>query len=91
MGVFIENNLIAFCINELKESEYVVSHVIKADPAFGGAYSFLIQKSAEILTDNGKKYLNYEQDVGNPSLRLAKNLLRPCFFLKKYKVSYVYT
>ncbi|MCE9548884.1 phosphatidylglycerol lysyltransferase domain-containing protein [Candidatus Nomurabacteria bacterium] len=88
VGVFIDSELVAFCIDELKKSEYAISHVIKADPLFTGAYSFLMQRNAEILYTKGKKYFNYEQDVGSPSLRVAKTLFRPCFFLKKYLIAY---
>jgi uncharacterized protein len=90
VGVFLDDELIAFCVDELKDSEYAVSHIAKADPLFLGAYTFLMKKSAEILYSNGKRYLDYEQDLGIPNMRLAKSLFQPCFFLKKYKLSYLH-
>jgi uncharacterized protein len=87
-GVYVKGALIAFCINELKDSEYAVSHVTKTHPLFNGSYAFLIQKSSEVLCSLGKKYLNYEQDVGLANLRATKMSFRPVFFLKKYILTY---
>lgn len=87
VGIFVKNDLAAFCIDELMESEYAVSHVAKTDPSFSGINSFLMQKSAEILYSYGKRYFDYEQDLGLSNLRLGKTLFRPCFLLKKYNLS----
>ena len=89
VGIFLENELIAFCVDELKNSEYAVAHISKTNPLLVGINAFLMQKSAEILHSNEKKYLDYEQDLGKENLREAKRRFRPSFFLKKYQVSYV--
>lgn len=89
VGIFIDGELVAFSIDELKETEYVVSHIAKANPLFFGLFSFLMKENARIFVSYGKKYLNFEQDLGIPNLRLSKKLFRPAFFLKKYKISYL--
>jgi hypothetical protein len=86
IGVFVEEKLIAFSINEIMPSEYVVSHVVKTDHDFSGVHEFLIKKSSEMLFSMNKRLLNQEQDLGVPSLRDAKSRFRPAFFLKKYNV-----
>ena len=42
----------------------------------------------DILKEKGKKYLNYEQDLGKPNLRQAKTSFRPIGFLKKFICTY---
>lgn len=87
VGVFLDNKLVAFFINELLDSDYVCAHMMKADVSIDpGLYTFLIKKSAEILSSHNKKYINYEQDLGIESLRIAKARLRPVYFLKKYLI-----
>jgi len=56
VGVFIDDKLVAFCLNELIEPEYVVAHVLKADISIAGVYAFLMKKNAEELYFLGKKY-----------------------------------
>ncbi len=87
-GVFVDHKLVAFSINELTDEEYVMSHVVKADDAYTGIYAYLMQETAKVLHALGRKYLNFEQDLGIPSLRQAKTLFRPSFFLRKYIIKY---
>jgi hypothetical protein len=88
VGIFIENNLVAFCINELVGSEYAVAHVGKADLTTQYAFSFLMKKNAEVLYSHNRRFFNTEQDLGVENLRQAKMRFRPSFFLKKYIITY---
>ena len=88
-GVYINSKLCAFLIVELKDNDYVVGHVAKADISIKGINEYLLQKSAEVLFLNGKKFFNNEQDLGIEKMRMYKTQLRPLFFLKKYKISYL--
>ncbi len=87
VGVFIKEKMIAFMINELTSSQYVIAHASKIDRSFVGVNSFLIKKNSEILYSKNKVFFNYEQDLGVPSLRDAKSRFRPVFFLKKYQLT----
>jgi uncharacterized protein len=87
VGVYIGDELVACCINELTHAEYAVSHIAKADVNIPGASAFLMQQNAALLLPFGKTFLNTEQDLGEPKLRLAKERFRPCRFLKKYKIA----
>ncbi len=89
MGVFLDEKMLAFSIDEIMPSEYVVSHVVKCDHDFAGAHEFLIKKISELLFSKNKNLLNQEQDLGIDSMREAKMRFRPCFFLKKYTISSV--
>ncbi len=89
IGVFMDDTLVAFFVNELLHAEFVLAHLMKADMSIDrGLYAFLIKKSAEILSTFHKKFINYEQDLGIESLRIAKSRLNPVSFLKKYTIRY---
>ncbi len=85
--LFSEGKLIGFCINELlPNSEYAIAHFAKADVNYPGIYSYLLNQNCKFLIEKGKKYLNYEQDLGLPELRYSKNSFKPEFFLKKFTI-----
>lgn len=86
VGIKVDSKLIAFANAEITDSKYAIAHFAKADTQYPGIYSTLMHTLANTLFEAGVKYLNYEQDIGIPALRRAKNAFRPAFFLKKYKV-----
>jgi hypothetical protein len=88
VGVYSKDKLICFCVNEILNGEDALSHFAKADRSSAGSYAFLMKENALILQEKGKKYLNYEQDLGKPNLRHAKNSFRPIGFLKKFICTY---
>lgn len=90
VGVFIDNKLVAFCINELLKLNYAITHFAKADVKISsGLYTYLTQKNAEQLISFDKLFLNYQQDLGISGLRYSKYSFRPAFFLKKYRVRFI--
>lgn len=88
--IFCSGELIAYAIDEILDSEYVICHFAKANSNFSGVYSFLMKENCKTLLSLGKKTLNYEQDLGLEGLRYAKNAFRPKKFLKKFIVGYDY-
>ncbi len=88
VGVFLNEKLIGFFINELTKSEHVIAHASKIDKSFDGINSFLMKQNAEILFSLKKLVFNYEQDLGIENLRVAKTRFRPTVFLKKYKLTH---
>lgn len=88
-GVYIEEKLVAFSICEILDAKFAVLHFEKADEKYEGIYSYLMQENAKILSKYSLEYLNFEQDLGLPGLRLSKKSFSPIFFLKKYRISYV--
>jgi hypothetical protein len=88
IGIFAQEKLIGFFIEELTDSEYVVAHSSKIDNSFIGVNSYLMKKNAEMLFNKGKSLFNYEQDLGLENLRDAKMRFRPYGFLKQYHLTY---
>ena len=83
-GIFINDMLIAFSINEVVHDNYAFIHFEKADASYIGVFQYLKKITALQLQKLGCKYINYEQDLGIPGLRKAKESWRPVKYLKKY-------
>lgn len=68
-------------------SSFVV-HFVKADSQYKGIYQFVNQCFSAILPD---KYstINWEQDLGNPGLRQAKESYKPIGFVKKFRARFL--
>lgn len=89
LGVYIEEGLVGFSFYEILGKGFALSHFEKADAAsLVGIYPFIMQKTAEFLSERGVKYINFEQDLGISGLKEAKKDYAPVSFLKKYIVSY---
>lgn len=86
VGIFIKNKLIAFSINEVTHKNYAIIHFEKADTSYIGVFQYLKQQTAMYLEKLGCAYINYEQDLGIPSLRKAKQSWQPIKYLKKFKI-----
>lgn len=86
-GLYLNNKLIGYVINEPLKNGYYVGHFVKVDPSYVGIYQILEHESAKIMKEHGCRYLNNEQDLGDLNLRKSKSLWYPEFFLKKYRIS----
>ncbi|MDQ3076304.1 MAG: phosphatidylglycerol lysyltransferase domain-containing protein [bacterium] len=89
IGVFHNEKLEGFFINELTDSEHIVAHISKTNKELAGINSFLTKHNAVLLHPFEKQFFNYEQDLGIENLRVAKTRFRPIHFLKKYKLTYL--
>jgi hypothetical protein len=87
IAIFEDRAMLGFLIEELLQSEHVISHFWKCDTSYVGLYDALIQENARHLETLDKALLNFEQDLGIPGLRRNKQEYRPTTFLKKYFVS----
>jgi len=87
VGIYHKDTLIAYTINELLGGDYCVCHFMKCDNSFKGIYSHLVSETSIILSKAGKKYINFEQDLGLMNLRQAKKTFQPINFLKKYTIT----
>ena len=86
IGVFIENQLKGFSINEITWDHYGIIHYEKADISYTGIFQYLKQQSAINFKKQGCAYINYEQDLGIEGLKQAKLAWHPVKFLKKYTI-----
>jgi len=86
-GLFIDGTLEAFAFHEPIGEEHVVTHFEKTNPGYVGISSYFEHHYCQKLRDLGKKLINYEQDMGNEGLKLAKRLQKPTHLLKKYCIA----
>ncbi len=86
LGVYVNGQLVGFTTYHKIDNDYAIMTFEKGDITCEGIYSYLNHKTAIHLKELGCKYLNYEQDLGIPGLKKAKQLWRPVFFLNKYSI-----
>ena len=61
-------------------------HIEKANTELSGVYQKLVQCFAREFVNENVKYINREEDVGDPGLRKSKLSYRPLKLLEKYTV-----
>ncbi|MEE9614048.1 MAG: DUF2156 domain-containing protein [Thermodesulfobacteriota bacterium] len=71
---------------EIAGGDTFVTHFEKGVPGYTGLLQFVNQAFASILPEK-YRYINREQDLGEPGLREAKASYRPTGFVKKYLVT----
>ena len=86
LGIYHESDLIAFNIIDVMNKEYACIPFIKADTNFKGVFQYLMNETIKNLYDKGIKFINFEADLGIPSLRASKLSFRPIHFLKKFTI-----
>jgi hypothetical protein len=84
--IFIGDTPVGFSINNITDNEYAVSYFTKTSFSYRGANQVLMKETAKGLVSKGCKFLNFEEDLGLPGLRSAKESYKPSFFLRKYSV-----
>lgn len=87
LGIFIDGRLVAFSINEIVHDNYGLIHFEKANASYIGVFQYLKKITALNLQKLDCVFINYEQDLGIPGLRKAKESWHPINFLKKYIIS----
>lgn len=87
IGFYDKNKLICFSINEITHDGYGLIHFEKADTDYVGIYTAMKHEIARFLEQRGVSFINYEQNLGIPSLRKAKESYQPVKFFKKFTIS----
>ncbi len=83
---YVEGEPAAYTLGEeLAHGQSFVIHFEKALSKYKGIYQFVNQCFASILPEK-YKFINREQDLGDPGLRQAKMSYQPVGFVKKYRV-----
>lgn len=88
IGLYIDDKLAGFSINEVLSDGYAMNLFEKADTHYQGIFPYLRHITALYLLEAGSKFLSHEQDLGIEGLRKSKMSYNPHFFLKKYTVSH---
>ncbi|MCX5776829.1 MAG: phosphatidylglycerol lysyltransferase domain-containing protein [Candidatus Firestonebacteria bacterium] len=84
-AILINGKVQAFTILEELNANTAVGHVEKANTEYRGIYQAINQFAAEKLLQK-YKFVNREQDVGEPGLRKAKLSYNPVSFAEKYYI-----
>ena len=84
-AILVRDRVQAFALGEPLNDDTVVVHIEKASPDLHGAFQVINQ---EFLRNEwcGWKFVNREQDVGEPGLRKAKESYHPVKMVAKYIV-----
>lgn len=86
VSIFDDQKMLAFGSYELVRNGYAVGHFGKALPGYNGIYCALFYEIGKALKSENITYLNFEQDLGIPGLRQAKQKYKPVNYLRKYIV-----
>lgn len=78
--------IIAFAIGEVLGDTYFV-HIEKTDQSVRGANQMMAMSCARHYLDKGVRYVNREEDVGDPGLRTSKLSYHPHIVLEKFTVT----
>lgn len=86
VGLYVDNRMIGFSINNLLPKGYAMNLFEKADVTRTGAFPFLRHITCSYLAKYDRKWLNFESDIGVLNLRKSKLSYHPNYFLKKYTI-----
>ena len=87
-AILIDEKVEAFTLGEPLNSETVVIHIEKANPAYDGLYPAINQAFLE-QEWSGYTYVNREQDLGEEGLRKAKESYFPHHMVNKYAITFL--
>jgi len=90
IGIFIGGRLEAFSLYNLPpQHNYAIGEHIKCNYNFKYIFDFAYYCTINKLFSQNIKYINGEQDLGIPGLRIHKKELNPIGYLKVYKITTV--
>ena len=84
-ALWVEDQVVGMAMGETRDDTLFV-HIEKADTAFNGAYPMMVTHLPRLFERPGLRYINREDDAGDPGLRKSKESYYPVEMLKKYKV-----
>lgn len=83
---YIEGRPVGFALGEQIHPDIFDLHFVKADKTYKGIFPFIYQDVALSLPDT-VKYMNFEQDLGNPNLRHSKHSYHPDKLVRKWRLT----
>jgi len=85
-AILIDDKIQAFALGEVLNDDTAVVHIEKANPEFHGIYPMMTREFSANRWLNSVKYINREQDVGEPGLRRAKKSYYPDHMVEKSEI-----
>ena len=91
LGVFItvvqlDANICGFSINEVIDNRFAICHFEKDVSGIDGMATYIAYEAIRELNRRGCQFVNWEQDLGLPGLRQAKETWHPDSYLRKYNI-----
>lgn len=84
-GIKLDGKMIALAIGE-RCGDQLIIHVEKADTDYEGVYPTMAQEFAKHFVDGNIRYINREDDAGDPGLRKSKLQYNPIYLIDKYDI-----
>lgn len=78
-------SIVAMAMGETRGDTLYV-HIEKAEAQIHGAYQIIVREFSRFAAGPDVKYINREDDAGDPGLRRVKQSYKPCAMLEKYLV-----
>lgn len=82
---YVDQEPAGFILAEKLNDETLALHFAKGRKKFKGLYQYMYNTFARILSPR-YKFLNFEQDLGQLALKIAKSSYIPDHLLKKYRI-----
>ncbi len=86
LGVFCNDELIAFSISDIFSNDFAYMHFMKGDTNYKGCFQYIMKETISYFYSKGIKYVNLGPDLGIASLKYFKLSYRPVNYLKKYTI-----
>jgi hypothetical protein len=83
--ILVDDKVEAFTVGELLNKETAVVHIEKANPAVPGIYAVINQEFCRHAWSE-VPFINREQDLGLPGLRMAKMSYHPHRLVEKFRI-----
>ena len=78
-------SIVGFSLGEI-QNDTLFAHIEKADRNCKGAYQMLVNQFSTRFATGKVEFINREEDMGDPGLRISKQSYHPITQLKKYSV-----
>jgi len=86
--IFVNNRIEGFALGEMLNEKTAVIHVEKVDPRIPEMFTVTNQQFCEKQW-NEVRFINREQDMGEPGLRRAKESYHPVQLVKKFRIQMI--
>ncbi len=81
----VDGKIVGISMGEIVRDTLII-HIEKADTTYSGVYQKLVHCYAKEYVNEEVKFINREEDMGDPGLRKSKLSYRPIKLLEKFTV-----